>query len=614
MKFLIYSNAPTVQTGYGVMCAMLAERLTADGHEVAVACNYGHQVGLSRWDSPAGPVALYPSSENPGYSIEVLIPHALHFFGGDPLGGWIITLIDQWVLNPLDDGLKEFNVLAWTPVDHWPLPPEVARFIARSGAHPVAMSQFGQAELTAVGIDAEYAPHGIDTTVYRPTPVVETASGPVVVRQSFGIDLDAFVVLMVAMNKDPQDRKSFNEAFRGFALFHQEHPNSVLVVHSDRSGAMGSGINLEKLARHAGIPQSAVIYTDPYARLMGITPSRMAALYTAADVLLAPSKGEGFGIPVIEAQSCGTPVIVSDFSAQSELVGPGWKVGGQMVYDPQQDSNYWMPYVAEIAAALTECHDADRDAIAAECRKFASQYDVSNVWAEHWKPIIASLAPTERSGLPKIKHVDILVPIVRDANRERLMNAIAATSPAGKVTVLEGEIGRTYSENVNALLAQSTADWVLVIGDDTEPTPGWFSAARALSDRYDVIGTNDAEPGRVRNPDVAAGRHADHFLIRRSYIDDVGACLDGPGILAPEAYRHWWTDREIIGLARARGVYGHAFDCRIIHHHPGFDGDQAAREADPLYKAAAESNDADARTFGERLGLILEQKTFKGRL
>ncbi len=542
------------------------------------------------------------------------MPHALHFFDGDPLGGWIITLIDQWILNPLDDRLKEFNVLAWTPVDHWPLPPEVARFLATSGAWPVAMSRYGQTELAEIGLSADYAPHGTDTTVYRPTTTVSTSVGPVAVRKSFGLTDDTFVVLMVAMNKDPQDRKSFNESFRGFALFHAEHPDSVLVVHSDRSGAMGSGLNLEKLARHAGIPTDAVIYTDPYSRLLGIPPERMAALYSAADVLLAPSKGEGFGIPVIEAQACGTPVIVSDFSAQSELVGPGWKIGGQLLYDAGQDASYWMPSVPEIAAALTECHAADRAELAAKARAFAADYDESDVWARHWQPIIESLSPPQRSGLPKMKRVDVLVPLVREANRERLMAAIEATSPAGKVSVLEGVEGRTYAENVNALLAESTADWVLVTGDDTEPAPGWFNAARELSDRYDVIGTNDSEPGRIRNPQVAAGKHADHFLIRRSYIDEHGACLDGPGVLAPEVYRHWWTDQEIVLLARARGVYGHADDCRVIHHHPGYDGDEKAREADPVYMAAVDSSEADARTFTERLGLILGHKTFKARL
>lgn len=45
----------------------------------------------------------------------------------------------------------------------------------------------------------------------------------------------------------------------------------------------------------------------------------MAALYTSASVLLFPSLYEGFGLPVLEAQMCGTPVICSDRGALSEI-------------------------------------------------------------------------------------------------------------------------------------------------------------------------------------------------------------------------------------------------------------------------------------------------------
>ena len=189
-----------------------------------------------------------------------------------------------------------------------------------------------------------------------------------------------------------------------------------------------------------------------------------------------------------------------------------------------------------------------------------------------------------------------------------------ATAPAGKARLLEGVKGKSNAENVNALLADSTADWVLVVGDDVEFTPGWFAAARELSDQFDIIGTNDSEAGRIRNPEVAAGKHADHFFVRRSYVDDEGASLDGPGILAPECYRHWWTDKEIIGLAKARGVYGHAADCRIIHHHPGYDGNEAARAGDLVYMMAVGASADDAETFQQRAPLILEHKTWRGRM
>jgi hypothetical protein len=202
-----------------------------------------------------------------------------------------------------------------------------------------------------------------------------------------------------------------------------------------------------------------------------------------------------------------------------------------------------------------------------------------------------------------MESVDVLVPFVRESNRKRLTESFKATAPKG-VKLFEGVKHRSYAENVNYLAARSESDWVLIVGDDVEFLPGWFEAAQAVSTTADVIGTNDSEPGRIRNRDVAAGRHADHFFVRREYFTDEGASLDGPGVLMPECYGHWYVDKEVIGLAKARGVYAHADDCRIVHHHPGYDGDEAARLADELYVTAVESSYDDRRLFLQRSPLI----------
>ena len=44
-------------------------------------------------------------------------------------------------------------------------------------------------------------------------------------------------------------------------------------------------------------------------------------LYNAADLLLAPSLYEGFGLTILEAMACGTPVVTSNVSSVPEVVG-----------------------------------------------------------------------------------------------------------------------------------------------------------------------------------------------------------------------------------------------------------------------------------------------------
>lgn len=50
-------------------------------------------------------------------------------------------------------------------------------------------------------------------------------------------------------------------------------------------------------------------------------PAGLLHIYNAADLLLAPSLDEGFGMTILEAMACGTPVITSNCSAMPEVAG-----------------------------------------------------------------------------------------------------------------------------------------------------------------------------------------------------------------------------------------------------------------------------------------------------
>jgi glycosyltransferase involved in cell wall biosynthesis len=625
VRILIHSNGPHVKTGYGVQTRQLSEHLHDAGHDVAVSCTYGVQGEILPFGKRQ--ILLYPA----GYEVngnDIIHSHALHHFGGDATGGWIIPLLDMWCLqNPI---LEDFNIAAWTPVDHVPVPSDVVKFFHRNpDAVPVAMSRFGERQLSEAGLNPVYIPLTVDTTVYKPTEHVvsqgQTLTGRQLIAMSDGppdpIPDDAFLVGMVAMNKGwARDRKGFNEAFRAFGQFWQHHQNAILYVHADWPGG-AEGINLKELAVHAAIPEHAIRFVDQYAYRMGYSPEMMAAIYTAFDVLLAPSHGEGFGVPLIEAQACGTPVITSDFSTGPELCGAGWLVAGQLEWDPPQHASYLCPYTAEVIRALEECFAADRTEMVDKAVGFASQYDADLVFVQYWMPFLESLEkPPEGLQLDRkpMGQVDVLVPYMRPENASRFWESLTDEVAESDVIVYIAESDaesrpvRTFAQNLNDAYRQGSNDWVLVVGDDVEFKPGWLDAAKKLSDRFDVIGTNDSSNG-VKNPDVAAGRHADHFFVRRSYIDTYGASLDGPGVLAPEIYGHWYTDKEIVELAKARGVWTPCLDSVIEHHHPGYAGREDLRQADSVYVKAQETAEEDKRTFVSRSPLIEMQRTSRGK-
>jgi glycosyltransferase involved in cell wall biosynthesis len=66
-------------------------------------------------------------------------------------------------------------------------------------------------------------------------------------------------------------------------------------------------------------------------RVIGHVPDEeMPALYSAADVFVYPSLYEGFGIPVLEAMTCGTPVVASNVSSIPEVAGEA-----AVLFDPR---------------------------------------------------------------------------------------------------------------------------------------------------------------------------------------------------------------------------------------------------------------------------------------
>ncbi|HWQ12992.1 MAG TPA: glycosyltransferase [Roseiflexaceae bacterium] len=51
-----------------------------------------------------------------------------------------------------------------------------------------------------------------------------------------------------------------------------------------------------------------------------IAPHQMGSLYTSADCFVLPTRGEGWGMPILEAMACGLPTIATNWSAQADFL------------------------------------------------------------------------------------------------------------------------------------------------------------------------------------------------------------------------------------------------------------------------------------------------------
>lgn len=381
-------------TSLGIPTSLFVPRLIQRGYDVPVSAALG-LVGQ--------PIAVAAQGfDGEAVELTILPGDSLDFFGNSAIGrnarivkpDLIVTLVEAWGLEPASlEGMPQ--VASFIHLEYEPVSEPVRRYLKDTGATPIAITRNCEELLRADGFDPLYVPLPVDTTTFRPHSRADA-------RQQLGLPQEAFIVGMVGMNRYDGDRKSFAESFVAFSLFRAEHPDALLLLHANTHG----GLDLLELADQLGIGD-AILEPD-YDRLVAglYTPAEMALTYSAMNVLLAPSKGEAFCLPLLEAQACGTPVITTDFGATAEIGAVGWRVGGQRLYlrdlaavalskpPPFQDPNVWAitPDIEQLKDALEEAY-GHAETLRESAREHAMAYDADHVSERYLIPAL------ERAGV-----------------------------------------------------------------------------------------------------------------------------------------------------------------------------------------------------------------------
>jgi glycosyltransferase involved in cell wall biosynthesis len=171
-------------------------------------------------------------------------------------------------------------------------------------------------------------------------------------------------------------RKRIDVLLRVFAALRASHRDIRLV----RVGGPFTAAQ-QMLVRELGIG-------DAIAVLPTLDRSTLAAVYRRSAMLLITSEREGFGLPVLEALACGTPVVASDVAAMRE-------VGGfATAYCPVDDVESWRQTVSRLLDERRE-HPAQwtlrretgiRRAAAFSWSRYAS--DVVTIYARMAAPVL----------------------------------------------------------------------------------------------------------------------------------------------------------------------------------------------------------------------------------
>jgi len=148
--------------------------------------------------------------------------------------------------------------------------------------------------------------------VFRPVPPAEARAA---LAQRHGIDGP---YLLYAGNL--QARKNIIRLLEAYALFRREVTDAPQLVLVGRRTRRSEGID-EALDR---------LRLRDHVRELGHLPNEdLPLIYSGAEQFVFPSLWEGFGIPVVEAMACGTPVVTSNLSSLPEVCG-----GAAVLVDP----------------------------------------------------------------------------------------------------------------------------------------------------------------------------------------------------------------------------------------------------------------------------------------
>lgn len=188
--------------------------------------------------------------------------------------------------------------------------------IMKSAKHVITVSEFSKDEIVKYyGIDRDKISvvYNAVGDSFRPVPDEELSK-------------KKYFLAVSSLNY----RKNFLSVLSAFEIFHKENKDTQLYVIGDIRNANFKGVNIDRF------------YDNPSIKFLGrVSDEELVKYYSNAAAFVYPSIYEGFGIPPLEAQTSGCPVVVSDIPPLHEVV--------------QESGLYCNPYdVNDIASAMND--------------------------------------------------------------------------------------------------------------------------------------------------------------------------------------------------------------------------------------------------------------------
>ena len=408
-RILWLSNSPFTPSAFGKVTERTCLGLLAHGYDV-ICAGMHNQFKLE-------------------YKGLTVLPRKSHNFFADVLPQYvemydrnlIISLMPLWGTAWMPDTFPHL-AKRWIPyspiegtVDH-------SSTMIQPGRKALAVmspSRDGQEQLLRF-IDRVYLyQHGVDLDAYCPLDQSERRR----LREEAGIRDGDFVLGFCGANLG--DRKDIPRLIKTFGRFAEAvgHEQVHLYIHCSKEEESLRSWSIDRLGRKYGV-KVKVPEHDP--GLTSPDDNEMREIYNLFDVYISMSRAEGFGMPILEAEACSVPCLVTDIAAHRELVGDhGW-------YIKSADST--LTLLADKYAEMELCSIDDavekllylyrnRDELrsrGAEARRFASNFGWDDVIDSQLMPILEEIEPLLEAGEGVQPHKLPLIP--REIEPKRVLD------------------------------------------------------------------------------------------------------------------------------------------------------------------------------------------------
>lgn len=294
-----------------------------------------------------------------------------------------------------------FPFVMYVTLDGTPIHPQWKEYLKYINLL-VAMTEWAQKEYEKVGFNPAMIHHGVTCKWWKVNPEEKYS-----LRREHKIPDDA----VVFVNWDvPQHRKRPDALLRCWKQFlrgnKDRQKRAILSLYCDWNLGGSMGFNIEGLIKQYKVPRQNII--SPI-QLQGApkywssaeTPDQLKKMVCMGDIMPSCTSGEGFGKTGLEAMTMGIPVIITDYSACSEvhqkgsILVPTYKgrAGRYRMDDRRRSVEAGIVDEKKFVDAMIYLYEneGERRKLGREARRWSKEFDYDKVIVPQWIHLLSSL-------------------------------------------------------------------------------------------------------------------------------------------------------------------------------------------------------------------------------